>query len=161
MTPASVSIQIVPARKLAAVRRRVKIGAVATAWWPALDQVWTFLRAHADLRVDGHNVFVYHHPASRDEPMDVDFGVEVVRAFEPEGEVRPAETPAGEIATAVHVGAYDQIRRAHDAIHAWRAQNGRTFAGTSWEIYGDWSEDPAKLETTVCYLLEPGSSGGE
>jgi effector-binding domain-containing protein len=86
--------------------------------------------------------------------MDVDFGVEVIRAFDREGEVAPAEAPAGEVATAVHVGPYDQLRRTHDAIHAWRAATGRNFAGTSWEIYGDWSDDPSKLQTTVCYLLD-------
>src|SRR6266496_3531335 len=32
-------------------------------------------------------------------------------------------------------------------------QTGRTLAGTLWEIYGDWSDDPSKVETTVCYLL--------
>jgi effector-binding domain-containing protein len=155
MTPPNVTIETVPVRQLAAVRRRVKIGSVGTIWRPALDQVWAFLRAHAGLRTDGHNVFVYHHPSSRDAPMDVDFGVEVVRAFEREGDVFPTETPAGEVVTAVHVGGYDQLHRAHDAIHAWRAAegSGRTFAGTSWEIYGDWSDDPSKLETTVCYLL--------
>ena len=154
MTAPIVSVQTVAARKLAAVRRRVKIGDVGAAWKPALDQVWAFLRTHPGLRTDGHNIFLYHHPASRDQPMDVDFGVEIVHAFEPEGEVRAAETPAGEVATATHVGAYDQIHRAHDAIHAWRAQQNRTFAGLSWEIYGDWSDDPSKLETAVCYLLE-------
>ncbi|HMF44340.1 MAG TPA: GyrI-like domain-containing protein [Polyangia bacterium] len=153
MTAPNVITQNVAARTIAAVRRRVKIGEVGTAWRPALDEVWAFLRAHRELRTDGHNIFVYHHPASRDAPMDVDFGVEVVRTFERAGDVAPAQTPAGEIATAVHVGGYDQLHRAHDAIHAWRAQTGRTFAGTSWEIYGDWSDDPSKLETTVCYLL--------
>jgi effector-binding domain-containing protein len=155
VTAPIVSVQTVAARKLAAVRRRVKIGDVGAAWKPALDQVWAFLRTHPGLRTDGHNIFLYHHPASRDQPMDVDFGVEIVRAFEREGDVAVAETPAGEVATAVHVGPYDQMRRAHDAIHAWRAQHDRTFAGLSWEIYGDWSDDPSKLETTVCYLLAP------
>jgi effector-binding domain-containing protein len=154
MTSPTVTVQTVPAFKLAAVRRRVTIGAVGATWKPALDLVWAFLRAHPGLRTDGHNVFVYHHPASRDAPMDVDFGVEVIRTFEREGEVAPAEAPAGEIATAVHVGPYDQLRHAHDAIHAWRAETGRAFAGTSWEIYGDWSDDSSKLETTICYLLD-------
>jgi effector-binding domain-containing protein len=116
--------------------------------------VWEFLRAHPDLRTDGHNVFLYHHPSRRDLPMDVDFGVEVVRAFEPEGEVRLAETPAGEVAVAVHVGPYDRMKETHDVIHAWRAANNRVFAGKSWEIYGDPSPDPAKNETTIVYLLE-------
>ena len=148
-----VTVQTVSTRKLAAVRRRVQIGAVGSAWRPALDEVWVFLRANPGLRTDGHNVFVYRHPAPGDAAMDVDFGVEVVGAFEPAGDVVPTETPAGEVAVVVHVGSYDQLHRAHDAIHAWGARERRTFAGTSWEIYGDWSDDPSKLETTVCYLL--------
>jgi hypothetical protein len=32
--------------------------------------------------------------------------------------------------------------------------NNRHFAGKSWEIYGDWSDDPSKLETTIMYLLK-------
>jgi effector-binding domain-containing protein len=150
----TVTVQTVSPRKLAAVRRQVHIGAVGSAWRPALDEVWAFLRAHPGLHAGGHNVFLYHHAASRDLPMDVDFGVEVSRAFEPAGDVVPIETPAGEAAVAVHVGGYDQLGRAHDAIHAWRARESRRFAGTSWEIYGDWSDDPSKIETTVCYLLE-------
>ena len=148
-----VTIQTASARRLAAVRRRVALGEVGTAWRPALDQVWAFLRAHPGLRTDGHNVFVYHHPQHGEAAMDVDFGVEVARTFAAEGEVVPAETPAGEVATAVHAGGYDQLRRTHEAIHAWRERTGRIFAGTSWEVYGDWSSDPTKLETTIYYLL--------
>jgi effector-binding domain-containing protein len=51
------------------------------------------------------------------------------------------------------VGPYDRMKEAHDAIHAWRQANNRTFAGNSWEIYGDPSDDPSKLETTIMYLL--------
>src|SRR5215467_6253067 len=96
----TVSVRTVTPMKLAAVRRHVTIGGVGTAWKPALDQVWSFLRARPGLRTDGHNVFLYHHPERRDLPMDVDFGVEVVRAFETAGEVYATETPAGEVAMA-------------------------------------------------------------
>jgi len=64
------------------------------------------------------------------------------------------ESGAGEAAVGVHVGSYDRMKETHDAIHAWRAANSRAFAGKSWEIYGDWSDDPAKLETTIVYLLK-------
>jgi hypothetical protein len=151
---AIVSVQHVPARRLAAVRRHVAIRDIASSWRPALDQVWTFLAGQPGLRTDGHNIFLYHHPADRDAPMNVDFGVEVTRAFEPSGEVHPAETPAGEVAMAVHVGGYDRLHEAHDAIHAWAAAQRRRFGGCSWEIYGDWSDDPSRLETTVVYLLD-------
>ena len=148
-----VAIETVPAQPIAAVRRQVRIGEVARAWGPALDQVWAFLGRHPRLRTGGHNVFLYHHPARRDELMEVDFGVQVIRPFPGEGEVISTETPAGEVATTLHVGPYDQLAAAHDAIHAWRAANNRAFAVRSWEIYGDWSDDPAKLETRIMYLL--------
>jgi hypothetical protein len=63
------------------------------------------------------------------------------------------ETPAGKLATALHVGPYERLGETHAAIHAWADANKMTFAGKSWEIYGDWSDDPAKLETRVEYLL--------
>lgn len=149
----SVLVQVVSPRILAAVSRKVAIGGVGAVWRPALDQVWAFLHTHPGLRTDGHNVFLYHHPAQRGDPMDVDFGVEVVREFGPLGEIKPVKTPAGEVATATHIGLYDRLGQTHDAIHAWAAANDRVFAGKSWEIYGDWNDDPAKLETTVMYLL--------
>lgn len=85
--------------------------------------------------------------------MDIDFGVEVSRPFVPEGEIIAAETPSGKVATAMHVGPYEQLGKTHDAIHAWAASKKLTFAGKSWEIYGDPTNDPAKLETRVEYLL--------
>jgi effector-binding domain-containing protein len=85
--------------------------------------------------------------------MHIDFGVKVARQFEPKGDVRCIETPSGEVAKTVHVGAYDLLGDAHSAIHAWCAANNRKIAQTSWETYGDWTEDPALLETTIKYLL--------
>src|ERR1700685_2051877 len=102
-----VSVRTVASMKLAAVRRHVAIAGIGSAWKPALDKVWEFLRTQPGLRTDGHNVFLYHHPARRDQAMDVDFGVEVSRAFASAGEVCATETPAGTVAVAVHLGAYD------------------------------------------------------
>jgi effector-binding domain-containing protein len=150
----SVSIELIPIRKLAAVTRQVRLGMVGAAWGPALDLVWPFLRSNPGLRTDGHNIFFYRHPEYRGAPMVVDFGVEVTRSFEPSGEVHETDTPAGEAAVAVHIGAYDRLSETHDAIHAWSRANNRTFAGYSMEIYGDWFDDPSKVETTVIYFLE-------
>jgi effector-binding domain-containing protein len=148
-----ISVRVTTPRMLAAVRRRILIGQVGAAWRPALDQVWEFLRQRPELRSDGHNIFVYHHPASRNLPMEVDFGVEVVRPFEQNGEVFLTETPGGITASALHVGPYDKMSDTHEAIHRWAAANGKTFAGKSWEIYGDWTEDTTRLETRIEYLL--------
>ena len=144
-----VRVEVVSPKLLAAVSREFPVGRVADVWRPALDQVWAFLRTQPGLRTDGHNVFLYHHG----DPMKADFGVEVTREFDGSGEVRPVRTPGGEAAVAKHVGPYDGLAEAHRAIHEWVKESGRALAGTSWEIYGDWNEDPAKLETLVMYLL--------
>ena len=147
-----VVVETARAELIAAVCEHIPLGGIPKVWKPALDQVWAFLKDNPDLP-RGHNLFLYHHPPRRDDPMDIDFGVQVARPFEPQGNVRCIETPAGEVAMTVHVGPYDQLRGAHDAIQAWCAANKRTIAHASWETYGDWIEDAARLETTIRYLL--------
>src|SRR5690349_16272090 len=147
--PIAVTVQAVRPRRLAAVRREVAPGAVGSAWRPALDTVWAFVRSQPGLRTDGHNVFLYHHPSEPGAPLLCDFGVEVTRTFDTVGEVYATETPEGEAAVAVHRGPYTRLGDAHDAIRAWMAANSRTSAGHSWEIYGDPTPDPADTETMV------------
>jgi effector-binding domain-containing protein len=153
-----VTVERVESRQLAAVVRRVRVGEVATAWRQPLDMVWAFLRRNPGLRTDGHNVFLYRHPARREDPMEVSFGVEVPGPFEGEGEVVNAATPAGLVAATVHRSGYDTLAAAHDAIHTWREAQGREFAGWSWEIYGD-PEPTGLVEVRIEYLLA--SDGGE
>ena len=143
----------VSAQPLAAVRRRAFSREIGRIWKPALDLVWEFLRRNEGLRAGGHNCFVYHHSDQNDAPMDIEFGVQVIRPFEGEGEVICTETPAGEVATTTHVGSYDKLAAAYDAIQSWRTATGLAFGGCSWEIYGDWTDDTTKLETDVVYLL--------
>ena len=152
--PVSVNLQIVYPRKLAAVWCEVTPGAVGSAWGPALGKVWEFIRRQPGLRTDGHNIFLYHHPIMLGAPILCDFGVEVTRSFETTGAVYATETPAGEVAVAVHRGPYDRMNEAYTAIEKWMVANGRASAGHSWEIYGDPTPDPDKTETTIVHLLK-------
>ena len=66
-------------------------------------------------------------------------------------------SPQGVAATAVHWGDYSAMAPTYTALRKWCADNGHHLAGPSWEVYGDWAEDPAKLRTDIYFLLEPGS----
>ena len=135
------------AGRIAAVREHVTPADIGQRFGPALDQVWAFVR-EAGLTT-GHNVFVYDDTA----PGVIQFGVQVDEEFADGAVVVCSETPAGTIATTTHVGPYAELGGAHSAVRAWCLDEGRPIAGPFWEIYGDWDDDPTKLETEVCYLL--------
>ena len=86
------AIGAVRPRKLAAVRRQVAVGALASASRPALDQVWNFLRSQPELRSDGHNIFLYQHPTQPGAPILCDFGVEITSPGSRQGRVRNSAT---------------------------------------------------------------------
>ena len=145
----AVTITTVDAQPIAAISERVPIGEVGSRFREPLDRVWNFVRT-AGLRPH-HNVFVYHHDGNDDTL--VEFGVQVDLPFADGDEVVCSTTPAGTVATAMHIGPYDELFVTHAAVHAWCAAQGKEPAGLSWEVYGDWDDDPAKLETQVFYLL--------
>jgi hypothetical protein len=119
-----------------------------------VGKVWEFIRSQPGLWTGGHNVFLYHHPRQPGGPILCDFGVEVTRTFETAGEVYATETPGGEAAVAVHRGPYDRMNEAYKAIEKWMSADQRESAGSSWEIYGDPTPDPADTETTIVHLLK-------
>jgi len=150
--PYEIAVETAQARLIAAVRVTARSAEISGVWKPALDQVWAFLEENRDLR-PGHNFFLYHHPERRNDPMNIDFGVQVSRRFEPQGNIQCIDTPAGEVAMTLHVGPYDRLGEAHAAVHEWCAAHNRNIAGASWEIYGDGNNGPALLETKIEYLL--------
>ena len=140
---------------LATVRRRMRPADIPTGFKESLDKVWAFLGAHPGLRIDGHNTFLYRHDLDATGVLTIDFGVQVTRSFETAGEVACVSTPEGQAVATLHRGPYERLTEAHRAVRDWIAKNGLQAGGWSWEIYGDWSDDPAKLETEVIYLLKP------
>jgi effector-binding domain-containing protein len=139
---------------IAAVNARVPRGRVGQYFGASLDKVWQFLRQNPGLRTDGHNYFLYYHSESDAQFVSVDFGVQVIRSFDNDGDVRCVMTPEGEAVSVVHRGPYDQLHAAHTFIHDWCRNNNRMIGDFSWELYGDWNNDVSKLETTVVYLLQ-------
>jgi effector-binding domain-containing protein len=145
----AVSLKRVDARPIAAVRRRAASADLASVVPSALGEVWKLLRARG-MPGKGRNVAIYH-----DGVINLECGVEVPADFRGEGEVFLSATPAGLAAHTEHTGPYHLLGRANKAIADWCAAQGKMLAGPSWEVYGHWHEDPAKLMTDVFYLLQP------
>ena len=66
------------------------------------------------------------------------------------GDVQPSALPGGPAATTLHLGPYDAMTPAYDALEKWVAEQGGTVDGAPWENY--WSEpvgDPSSWQTQV------------
>jgi effector-binding domain-containing protein len=113
--------------------------------------VYTFLKA-ARIKPSGHNVCLYRNVSDGD--VELEAGVQVPAAFESAGPIACSSTPAGRAARALHVGDYAKLGAAWDAVIAWCKERGLFRPGeVGWELYGDWSDDPAKLTTEVFILV--------
>ena len=138
-------------RVLAAVRADTTQQRLGADIVRLLDMVWPVLREQG-VRT-GHNVVVYY--PGEGGALRIAAGVEVFTDFAGHGEVQRVTTPAGEVAAAAHYGDYSGLGRAYAALDRWCAGHGRRPAGVSWEVYGDWDDDPAKVRTDVYILLAP------
>jgi hypothetical protein len=136
---------------MASRRRRVARGEIPGAIRELLDEVWAFLRAGGAPTPFGHNVCVYRNPST--DGIDLEAGVQVAAAFEGDAAVECSRTPGGRAIRTVHVGGHARLGGAHDALGAWCRDHGEGSVVVTWEVYGDWHEDPAQLMTEVYRLL--------
>ncbi len=135
---------------LAVVRRQARASDLATVVPEGCGVVWSCLRAR-QLR-GGRHVAVYW-----DGTIRLEVGVEMIDSLPDEGDVVRSATPAGRVATVVHLGPYNQLGVAHQAIRDWCSAHNLQLAGPNWEIYGhwqdEWNADPFQIRTDVFYQL--------
>jgi len=145
----TIQIEHVTPRPLAVVRRQASLNQLSTVVPDACGVVWSVLRSMQSKGM-GRNVAVY-----LDEQINLEVGVEMDAEFAPTGEVIASATPGGTAATATLLGPYSHLPDVHRAMRVWCKDHQHKLAGPNWEIYGHWSDDPAKLRTDVFYLLAP------
>ena len=143
------------ATPIAAVDGWTPRNALAQAIRGRLDKVYALLRGRQITGL-GHNVVVYKQSAGAPPGQEllVEVGVQTPAPITPEGEVIASATPGGRAVTVPHFGPYDRIGVTGEAAIAQMEAMGLKRAGVSWEVYGDWEEDPAKLRTDLFWLVQ-------
>ncbi len=143
-----VHVEQVESQTTAVVCCRANLSGLAQVVPQACGEVWTFIQS-TQLPHPGRNLALY-----LDDQINLEVGVEVSQPFEGNERVSCSRTPAGTVATTVHMGTYARLHEAHSAIRKWCAEKSFSLAGPNWEVYGHWDDDPAKLRTDVFYLLQ-------
>ncbi|HET6951761.1 MAG TPA: GyrI-like domain-containing protein [Acidimicrobiales bacterium] len=90
--------------------------------------------------------------------FDVSAGFPVAEPIEPAGDVAPAVVGGCEVVHTTHLGPYDQLPAAYEALRRGAAERGRALAEDApmWEEY--WSgpdEPPASTRTEVFWPVVP------
>ena len=81
--------------------------------------------------------------------LDVEAGFPVTKVIPAKGEVNASSIPAGTFISTVHIGSYDSMEPAYDALKKWAKENGFETTGICYEYYlNDPSESPEIVAET-------------
>jgi effector-binding domain-containing protein len=95
----------------------------------------------------------YHNMDMQD--LDLEIGFPFAQEVPGGGEVVQGLIPGGKAASCLHVGPYDQIGGAYEALQSWAEANGHTLAGVAYEFYlnDPRGTAPTELQTQVLFPL--------
>ena len=65
----------------------------------------------------------------------VEAGFPVASVIDASGDVRASSLPGGRVARTMHVGPYDEMEPAYEALASWVRAEGGELVGDAWEIY--------------------------
>ena len=136
---------------LAVLRRQVHKSELSRVVPECCGLVWNAVKAQQ--AKGGRHVAIYW-----DDSIRLEVGVELESPFTEDGEVVRSMTPSGAVAWVTHLGPYNGLGAAHQAVHDWAKAGNHRLAGPKWEIYGhwknEWDGDPSQIRTDVFYLLK-------
>lgn len=95
-------------------------------------------------------------PETAPTTFAVEAGFPVGSPLEPDGRVEPSTLPGGQVAVTMHVGSYDDVSRAYEAIQRGIAEAGLVPTGAPWESYLD---DPTQVPEPHTEVVWPCDTG--
>jgi effector-binding domain-containing protein len=148
-----VSLRHMSTRYAAVVRFRALPSEMASRMPGAYREVAAFL-ARSAIEVQAPAIARYRQVG---DASDVEAGFYVQSALVAGDEVDCIELPSGEAAATTHIGPYESLPSAYEAIQTWAKEQGRELAESMWEEY--WSDPqstaPSEWRTDVIWPLLP------
>jgi effector-binding domain-containing protein len=145
----SVDQRTLAEQRTAVVRGKVSLSELAGFMAHAYGTVAAHLE-RLDLPMAGMPFARYRHLGDGEYEVEAGFPVEVEIAAE--GEVEASTLPAGPVAATWHLGPYDNIGPAYEALAEWVERHGGVIETDAWEVYySDPNEqpDPATWRTEL------------
>lgn len=148
-----VEIRKVAEQHVVSIRTQCRVAELGQILSEILPEVWRYIRNNG-AAVAGPPFTRYHGYA--DDRVDIEGGLPVATPLPGEGRIAAGVLPGGEVATTVHMGPYDKLPHAHDALHEWIDAHKKNSAGPQWEVY--WTDpgrepNPEKWKTELMWPI--------
>ncbi|NTU65128.1 MAG: GyrI-like domain-containing protein [Chloroflexi bacterium] len=87
--------------------------------------------------------------------LDIEIGFPVSRPLPDRGEIKSGALPAGKFASTMHLGPYDTLTIAYEALTQYVRDNGYEPTGVAYEFYFSGPETPPeKIQTQIMFPLK-------
>lgn len=152
---AAFEIQERTAQPVASIRLKCKPSEISATLGTVLPEVMGHLSASGAKIVGAP--FSRYHAFGKDE-IDLEAGIPVAKPIEEKGRVKNSELPGGKTVTTWHVGPYEKLTAAHQALRDHLGAQRLEARGGPWEVY--WTDpgmvpDPAKWRTQIFQVIDP------
>ena len=149
-----VEIRTVPSQHVLSIRAQCHVAELGAMLSEILPEVWRYIRKNGV--APSGPPFTRYHGFDNDR-VDIEGGLPVPTPLAGEGRIVAGTLPGGPVATTVHLGPYDRLPDAHDALHVWIHEHNKNSAGPQWELY--WTDpglepDPNKWKTELMWPIE-------
>jgi effector-binding domain-containing protein len=90
------------------------------------------------------------------ENLDIEIGFPIARTLPSKGDIQAGAMPGGKYATCLHIGPYNEVGSAYDALTQWMQENGYEATGVAYEIYlnDPGQTSPQELQTQIMFPLK-------
>jgi effector-binding domain-containing protein len=149
---AQCQIETRPAQPTVSVRTRTPVSEMAAIIGPLYGRIMAYV-GEMGATPTGAPFVAYYNMDMAD--LDIEVGFPVDRALPSRGDLAAGVLPAGDYATCMHIGPYDQVGPAYNALTEFVQQQGRTPTGVAYEYYFNSPQDtaPEQLQTLVVFPL--------
>jgi effector-binding domain-containing protein len=89
------------------------------------------------------------------QALQVEIGMPVAHNLPGKGEIQAVQMPSGKLGACVHIGPYEEIGAAYEALTAYVQDSGYQASGVSYEIYlnDPTCTPPQELRTQILFPL--------
>lgn len=151
-----VKVKETVAQPMVSVRGHTPTAGMPEFFQRAYGEMFGLLGEHG-VRPAGMPVTIYHDQEFKVEDVDLEVAIPIAEPVESAGRVVAGTLPGGPVAYTLHVGAYDDIGGAYQALADWTQSHGHEMAGPPRECYlvspGE-TQNPAEYRTEVIWPIK-------